>query len=139
MPDHTRHPLRRGLPVLCAAAALAACDSSPTGGGGAIPPHDVGIVQNASTAGPNAFSPANKVLSLAAQTTVTWFNGDYAGDAYGGVNGTAHKIASDDGVTFASDNLNPRGTFVATFSAPGTYTYHCAVHPGMTGTVTVNP
>jgi plastocyanin len=25
------------------------------------------------------------------------------------------------------------------FPTPGTYTYHCSFHGGMTGTVTVNP
>jgi plastocyanin len=31
------------------------------------------------------------------------------------------------------------GTFQRAFASPGTHTYHCANHPGMTGTIVVTP
>jgi plastocyanin len=104
----------------------------------APPPHDVEIVPDAATAGPSAFAPANAVISLGASSTITWFNADIGG-VYGGGSGTTHHLKSDDGTTFDSGSLPPSGLFQATFSAPGTYTYHCEIHPSMTGKVTVNP
>ena len=101
------------------------------------PPHDVAIVQAAPLAGPNAFSPTDEVISLASQNTVTWYNGDFFG--YAGEAGTVHHLIADDGSTFDTGTLAPGNVFQATFATPGTYTYHCEIHPGMTGTVTVNP
>lgn len=102
--------------------------------------HDVQIVNSAATSGTNAFSPANFTISLATQTTVTWWNQDFSGTgSYGGHTGVTHRLVSDDGVTFQSANVPSDGTFIATLSAPGSYDYHCSIHPVMTGTVTVNP
>lgn len=117
--------------------ALASCVSSPTVSDPVAPVHDVEIRQGAPDLGPNAFSPNDKVISLASQNTVTWYNADLG--FYGGGAGTDHRLAADDGTTFDSDNLAPNGTYSVTFTAPGTYTYHCKYHAGMTGTVTVNP
>ena len=33
--------------------------------------------------------------------------------------------------------LQDSGTYAHTFTQPGSYTYHCTVHPNMTGTVVV--
>ena len=124
--------------ALLALGTVAACTSTPMDSNSPPPSHDVGIIQNAASAGPNAFSPSNLVMSLATTTKVVWYNGDFTSSSYG-TNGTAHRLASDDGTTFTSTNIAPEGTFQATFTAPGTYTYHCQIHSTMTGTVTVNP
>jgi plastocyanin len=71
-----------------------------------------------------AFQPA--WISVPAGTTVSWFNGD----------GVSHTVTSDSGA-FDSGAIAPGGSFGVTFSTPGTYTYHCAFHPMMTGTVVV--
>jgi plastocyanin len=97
----------------------------------------VEIVRDAPLLGPNAFSPPTAVISLSSQSMVTWYNADFS--TYGGALGTTHHLKSDDGTTFDSGLLAPNGTFHATFTAPGTYPYHCEIHTGMTGTVTVNP
>ena len=40
---------------------------------------------------------------------------------------------------FSSGNMADSETFTFTFTAPGTYAYHCTIHPTMVGTITVNP
>lgn len=39
--------------------------------------------------------------------------------------------------TVFDNTLNPGGVVIFTFSRTGTYTYHCAFHAGMTGTINV--
>jgi len=123
--------------ALVALPFLGSCGGSPVGTDPVAPAHDVEIMQNAPDLGPNAFSPTDEVISLAARNTVTWYNADFG--FYGGGAGTSHHLVSDDGLTFESNVIAPNGVFRATFTAPGTYTYHCEIHPGMTGTVVVNP
>jgi plastocyanin len=48
----------------------------------------------------------------------------------------AHTTTSDKGI-WDSGMLAPTQTFTFTFVTPGTYTYHCAIHALMTGTVVV--
>jgi len=72
------------------------------------------------------FSPSP--LTIKAGTTVTWTNSD----------AVTHTVTSDDGTTFSSGNITNGQTFTFTFSTPGTYTYHCAIHPSMIGTVVVS-
>ena len=128
---------RAAVTLLILLPALGSCSSSPSGGDVGVPPHDVEIVFDARQQGPNAFSPPDAVISLASQNSVTWYNADVS--VYGGAAGTTHHLKSDDGITFDSGMLAPNGVFQATITAPGTYAYHCEIHPGMTGTVTVNP
>ena len=121
-------------------ASTVACGSSEPGDDSQLPPHDILITENAASKGPNAFGPPNFTISLASQSTVTWLNRDFSGTGpYGGNGGITHRLISDDGTTFTSSNISPNGTFAATLSAPGSYGYHCSIHPAMTGIVTVNP
>jgi hypothetical protein len=46
-------------------------------------------------------------------------------------------VTADDG-SFDSGTLNPGASFSQTFSTAGTFTYHCAIHPRMTGTIVVS-
>jgi plastocyanin len=71
-----------------------------------------------------AFNPPN--MTVAPGTTVTWVNNDQ----------TAHTSTADDG-TWDSGTLQPGKSFSFTFNQAGTYTYHCMIHPNMTGTITV--
>ena len=71
-----------------------------------------------------AFQPAS--LEVPMGTTVTWTN-----------QGTApHTVTADDGA-FDSGTLQPGSTFSLTFDTPGTFTYHCEIHPNMMGTIVV--
>ena len=101
---------------------------------------DVSIVQGASLLTTTAFDPNPKALSLAgaAQVSVRWVNGD-GGGGYGGGSGVTHQIASDDGAFANSGLISAGATYTVALTKAGTYRYHCAIHPNMVGTITVNP
>lgn len=89
------------------------------------PGSPISIPSGASTLGNRAFSPAN--LDVAAGTTVTWTNTD----------SVAHTSTAD-GNAWDSGAIAPRGQFSRLFGTTGAFPYHCAIHPGMVGTVTVH-
>ena len=70
------------------------------------------------------FSPAT--LTIATGTTVTWTNQD----------DMVHTVTAANGV-FASKGLETGDAYSYTFTATGTYTYYCALHPKMTATIIV--
>jgi amicyanin len=72
-----------------------------------------------------AFGP--QVVTIARGTTVHWTNQD----------SEAHTVTSDTGA-FNSPVMQPKDTFSFTFTKPGTYSYHCTIHPFMTGKVVVS-
>jgi plastocyanin len=57
---------------------------------------------------------------------VTWMNQD----------SVAHTSTSD-GAGWDSGIVAPGAQYSVAFNTAGTYTYHCTIHPGMTGTVVV--
>jgi plastocyanin len=71
-----------------------------------------------------AFGPGTAMVKPG--TTVTWTNQDE----------DQHTVTADD-ASFASSPLATGQTFTHTFTTPGTYHYHCAIHPFMHGTVVV--
>jgi plastocyanin len=72
-----------------------------------------------------AFNPPN--ATVAPGTTVTWVNDDQA----------PHTATANNGA-FDSGTLQPGQSYSFVFDKPGTYAYHCAIHPDMTATVTVS-
>jgi plastocyanin len=72
-----------------------------------------------------SFQPSTVGVSVG--DTVTWTQKD---------TGTQHTVTSDNG-SFGSGNLLAGQTFAHTFNQPGTFSYHCNIHPSMMGTVTV--
>ena len=110
---------------------VAACGSSystpnnptpnpnPTPGANAVT-----IPSGAQSMGSAAYKP--NPITVPVGTTVSWTNSD----------AIAHTVTSDGGV-FNSNSLGPGGTFTYMFSAAGTFPYHCAIHPGMVGSVVV--
>jgi plastocyanin len=72
-----------------------------------------------------AFGPSSIVVKVG--TTITWTNAD----------DEAHTVF------FAFDGsrspilVNNANVYHKTFTTPGTYPYHCTIHPFMTGTVEV--
>ncbi len=83
------------------------------------------IPTGASTLGNRAFSP--DATDVAAGTTVTWTNTD-----------SVEHTSTSDGTGWNSGAIAPRGQFSRTFPDAGTFSYHCSIHPGMVGTVTVH-
>lgn len=116
--------------VLC--TALTAC------GGAAKQPVGAGKRADA--------SPASTASSAAGSSTVTVRGLDYHPENLTVRRGTVvtwvfddapliHNVAFDDGS--ATSPTFTHGTWTYTFTAPGTYLYHCTFHPDMVGTVTV--
>jgi len=71
-----------------------------------------------------AFTENNLTVKIG--TKVKWTNND----------SVPHTATSDNGL-FTSKNLSKGDSFEFTFDKEGTYTYHCAIHPSMKGTITV--
>jgi len=94
---------------------------APAPSGGGTP---VSIPLGASTLGNRAFAPDQ--LEIAVGGTVTWTNTDTV----------AHTTTADQG-SWDSGSVAPGGKFSSTYSTAGTFPYHCAIHPGMVGTITV--
>ena len=72
------------------------------------------------------FSFSQKSINVKKGDTVVWTNKDSAPHTVTGGNGGP-----------ASGALNDGGTYLFTFNSAGTFDYHCAIHPSMTGSVVV--
>src|SRR6516225_4070912 len=82
----------------------------------------ISIPSGAAALGPNVFNPSP--LSVPAGTTVTWVNTD-----------SIPHTSTSDASGWNSGTLAPGQQFNFTFASSGTFHYHCAIHPGMVGTV----
>jgi plastocyanin len=49
----------------------------------------------------------------------------------------SHTWTSDSG-GWDSETLAPGESYTFAFTSPGTFTYHCDIHPSMTGSVVVS-
>ena len=140
---------RRLLVTLSAAAILilSACSSggatsAPTAAASAAPPAGATAEASAPAAGAAcaesaaagevsvavkdfAFSPAD--ITAKVGQTITFTNGDSA----------PHTASLDDG-SCTTPNIAPGASDGLTFTAAGTYPFHCNVHPNMKGTITVS-
>jgi plastocyanin len=105
-------------PVRIAVAALLAALATIAAPAGAVAGTQSVSVEFA------AFSPSQ--LDALPGETVEWTN----------VSPRVHTVTSD-AALFGADVLLPGGVFAQRFDAIGTYAYHCAIHPGMTGEVDV--
>ncbi len=77
-----------------------------------------------STGPPYSFQPSTMTVPRGA--SVLWRN-----DAT-----VPHQIVSNTGA-FSGPIISPGQTYTHQFTQAGTYPYHCAIHPYMTGTITV--
>lgn len=74
------------------------------------------------------FTPADMTVQLG--STVTWSNQD----------NVSHTVTSDNSgsdMNFNSGALTPGQQFSNTFNMTGVYSYHCSIHPYMTGVIRV--
>jgi plastocyanin len=74
----------------------------------------------------NSFQPST--LTVPAGTTVTWLNQDKG----------QHTVSSDTQGLFESGSIAPGKKYTFNFRTPGSYKYHCNIHPGMQGTIIVS-
>ncbi|MHB8717633.1 MAG: cupredoxin domain-containing protein [Candidatus Dormibacteria bacterium] len=108
----------------------------PTASGGSTGSASVG-----SAAASGLGSPAAKVLQTAAlhfdpnSTTVK------VGQVIEWTNSGAvpHNVTFDQYTDLTSSTMQQGDTWEVKFTTPGSYAYHCTFHPGMDGTITVNP
>jgi plastocyanin len=113
--------MRKGRVFLAVAAMVAAsaCGGDSTGpasGGTPVSTNQVSI-------GNDFFNAPNIVVP--AGTTVTW---------------TWNSGSTDHNVTFSDATSGDRAggaTYSRQFTTPGTFSYHCTLHAGMTGSVVV--
>jgi plastocyanin len=98
--------------------------SPSTGGSGGGSSTSISIVRGAATLSTTAYSPNPD--TIAAGDTIVWTNNDTE----------AHTSTGDNGA-WNSGVIAPGATYSRTFSTAGTFTYHCTIHPGMVGTITV--
>lgn len=107
-----------------AAFSATAPVGQPATGAGAV---KVSIVLGAGSNTTNkGYSPNTITVKMGVNNTVTWTNDDNA----------PHTVTANDG-SFGSGNIAPGASFSFTFTAAGTFKYHCVYHPWMTGTLIV--
>jgi plastocyanin len=116
------------IAVLCLAAAACGGSDSVTGG-------NPGGINNGGTGGPTVttsvtmsglqFKPGAIAVSKGA--TVTWTNQD----------NTAHNVTFSDASVGSVGDFSSGSKSLVMPSTPGTFSYHCTIHPGMDGTVTI--
>ena len=80
------------------------------------------------------YSPATITVVIGVNNTVTWTNND----------NLAHTVTPGNEPagtpwTVGSGNMDPKAVYPFTFTVPGTYTYGCAYHSTMAGTIVVKP
>src|SRR3954466_12418524 len=121
---------RQILPALVASAAAAALLAGC--GGSDAPKSDSASAKPASGASENAvtirnfkFAPASLTVKSGAEVTVT--NDDTA----------PHSATADDGTSFDTGTLDQGSSKTISVSKPGSYAYHCSIHPFMHGTIVV--
>ena len=68
------------------------------------------------------------VIKVRTGTTVSWANSG----------AVLHTVTAADHKSFDSKDIRPKQRFSFTFTKPGTYTYFCAYHPWMKGSVVVS-
>ena len=105
---------------LVLALALTGCSSANK----STSSSSVSVVTNAIVAQNFAFSPSSTTVSVGSKVTIT--NND----------SSPHRPISDDN-SFDFGQIARGQSASHTFSSAGTFSYHCSIHPEMTGTIIV--
>ena len=115
------------LAAACGGSSSSPAVPSPTPSPAAPPPaasSSVTIPTGAAALGNRAYMPDD--VNVAVGATVTWMN----------IDSVSHTSTSD-ASGWNSGTLAPGAQFSFAFQTAGTFQYHCAIHPGMIGTVVV--
>jgi plastocyanin len=108
-------------PTPSSTAAAPTVTPTPAASAKATPPVSKAETYNISVVN-FTFNPA--ALNIKKGDTVIWTNQD----------SVSHQIA---GGTFNGPVMSNGQSYTFTFNSTGTFNYHCAIHPSMTGTITV--
>ena len=118
--------LRLAVMAVGVSLVVSACgsdSSSPTAPGTSTPADVTVTIQ--SNSGSNSYAPNPATMRVG--QTIAWRNAD----------SIAHTSTQDNG-GFNTGTVAAGATRAATMmSTAGTFTYHCTIHPGMVGTLTV--
>lgn len=112
------------LPLALLAALAAACGGDDDGGESASSeacPSGAVVIKMANI----KFDPEDATADVGQQ--ICWVNED----------SIDHNAVAESGATFESELFGKGETFTTTVDEPGTVDYVCTIHPGMTGTLTV--
>ena len=110
-----------GFSVACSSSSPSTPSTTMSPSGSSVA---ASIVTGASTMTTTAYTPNPVTVSVGG--TVTWTNND-----------SKTHTSTANGGNWNSPPVAPGGTFSMTFPAAGSFPYHCSIHPGMVGTVTV--
>jgi plastocyanin len=121
-----RHTLGALALIACFAAACGSDQAAPTGPTATPPPAGDLTIDIAEINGPNSFYPSP--ASVRSGDRVLWFNSH---------NTTHHVVFDELGLDVGT--VAPGTTTQPFMIQEGTWHYHCAIHPEMTGAVTVAP
>jgi plastocyanin len=140
---HRRLSILAGAALLLAACSSGGASSAPSAAASVAPPAEASAPASAPAAGGAvcsessaagevavtikdfAFSPA--AITATVGQTITFTNGDSA----------PHTATLDD-ASCTTPNIANGSSDGLTFTAPGTYPFHCNVHPNMKGTITIS-
>lgn len=117
---HGKSASPSALPTAMPSGMTGMTSAAPAGAAAAQP-----VAANAVTIRNFAFGP--QIVTVKPGVTIHWTNRD----------SEAHTVTSDAGA-FNSAVLQPGASFSFTFTKPGSYSYHCSIHPFMTGKVVVS-
>jgi plastocyanin len=120
---------RLNVTLLLAAICMSGCGGSATSPSLTPQPAPDGSTTilmpgGASTLTTTAFG--TNPFKIAVGTTISWLNSD-----------TTTHTSTADGEAWTSGNIAPGARYNFTFQSAGQFTYHCQIHPGMTGTIVV--
>ena len=116
--------LRPAIVAIGVSMIVSACGSGSPTAPGTSTAADVTVTIQGNNAS-NSYAP-NPVTMRVGQT-IGWRNAD-----------SLTHTATQDGAGFNTGSVTAGATSAATMmSTPGTFTYHCTIHPGMVGTVSV--
>ena len=116
--------MRRLLPLALVILGLAACGGDDGGDQGASSdacPSGSVVIEMVDI----KFDPEDATAGVGQE--VCWVNEDTID----------HNAVDEEGGKFKSELFGKGETFTTTVDAPGTIPYVCTIHPGMTGTLTV--
>ena len=109
-------------PTPAPAGSEPAASAPAAGGGGCTTSSEAGAVQ----VGIENFTFSPGEVTAAVGETITWTNADSA----------PHTATLDDG-SCDTGNIAQNASAGLVFDAAGSYPYHCAIHPNMKGTITI--